>query len=194
MSKRYEDIKEAVADLDEAIEFLGDYNTLGKLWSEKPSERWLAQLREKLINVRHGIENTCVENIKFNGDLFVSDPDKCIDKPGEIVAVRPCSEEYNPDGKTFYGILLGATRVHATIERSEDLKTLTITPTGNNPAIWVPDLSRVVRGIESWWHIIESEDELKEITTDDINSVWYVQALKAMAKREQEKKKNNEEE
>mgnify|MGYP000282015848 FL=1 len=41
-------------------------------------------------------------------------------------------------------------------------------------------------GAESWWSIIENPEELKDITDDDINSQWYVKALKAMHKEEPE--------
>lgn len=46
------------------------------------------------------------------------------------------------------------------------------------------DLQRIIFGAESWWGIIESLEELKDITDDDINNIWYVKALKAMHKDE----------
>ena len=53
-----------------------------------------------------------------------------------------------------------------------------------NPAIYVFDLQRIIFGAESWWGIIENPEELKDITDDDINNIWYVKALKAMYKEE----------
>lgn len=50
-----------------------------------------------------------------------------------------------------------------------------------NPAIWVPDQNRIVWGMGSWWGIIEKEEDLKKITNQDIENVWYVKALKALA-------------
>lgn len=55
-----------------------------------------------------------------------------------------------------------------------------------NPAIYVFDLQRIIFGAESWWSIIENPEELKDITDDDINSQWYVKALKAMHNEEPE--------
>ena len=55
-----------------------------------------------------------------------------------------------------------------------------------NPAIYVFDLQRIIFGAESWWSIIENQEELKDITDDDINNQWYVKALKAMHKDEPE--------
>ena len=49
----------------------------------------------------------------------------------------------------------------------------------NNPAIFVPELKRIVWGMESWWGAVKSEDELKEITDEDIDNVWYVKLLKS---------------
>jgi len=34
--------------------------------------------------------------------------------------------------------------------------------------------------MESWWGVVESEDDLKDITMDTINEQWYVKALKSM--------------
>ncbi len=50
----------------------------------------------------------------------------------------------------------------------------------SNPAIFVPELKKIIYGCESWWGEIESPEDFKEITSDDINNVWYVQLLKAM--------------
>ena len=48
----------------------------------------------------------------------------------------------------------------------------------HNPAIYVPELGKVIYGMESWWHAIKDEKELKDITDNDIDNVWYVKALK----------------
>lgn len=40
--------------------------------------------------------------------------------------------------------------------------------------------------MESWWALIKGPEHLKEITDGDIQSVWYVQALKAMTEAESE--------
>ena len=50
----------------------------------------------------------------------------------------------------------------------------------SNPAIYVPELRKIVFGCESWWGEIQSPDEIKDITDDDISNVWYVKLVKAM--------------
>lgn len=90
------------------------------------------------------------------------------------VAVRPCCDD--TDNKTFLGFYLG--EFAAEIHTSWDKKTKRLTNTTlNNPAIYVPDLERVVWGYESWWHEIEDPTQLKDITDADIKSVWYMRAL-----------------
>jgi hypothetical protein len=51
-----------------------------------------------------------------------------------------------------------------------------------NPVIFIPDIMRVVLGIESWWSVIRKPEDLKQITDADIQNVWYVKALKSMHK------------
>ena len=72
-----------------------------------------------------------------------------------------------------------------TVSYNEESGELTV-GMASNPAIYVFDLQRIIFGAESWWGIIESPEELKDITDDDINSQWYVKALKAMHKDEPE--------
>ena len=50
----------------------------------------------------------------------------------------------------------------------------------SNPGIFVFDLSKIIYGMESYWGIIDSEDDLKKITESDINDIWYVKALKEL--------------
>lgn len=103
-------------------------------------------------------------------------------KQGDYVSIRPVSD--NPENKTFLGLLLGdvATSISATYITAD--KQLFLAPAGHNPAIWVPDLNKIVYGYESWWGTIDSVEQLRKISDDDINSVWYVQALKQLEARE----------
>ena len=50
----------------------------------------------------------------------------------------------------------------------------------HNPAIWVPDLKKIVFGMESWWGVLRSRTISKQITDADIQNVWYVKALQAL--------------
>ena len=59
-----------------------------------------------------------------------------------------------------------------------------------NPAMFVPEIGKVIWGAGSWWKIINSVEEFREITNEDINNTWYVQLARAMEKKEDNGKEN----
>lgn len=73
------------------------------------------------------------------------------------------------------GFLLGDIALGSSIKLVEDK--IQLNWSGHNPAIFVPDLSEIIYGYNSWWSLIENEGELKEITNEDISNVWYVKLL-----------------
>ena len=97
---------------------------------------------------------------------------------GSLVAVRPCGDEYGK--KTYLGFYLGDLPLQNTISFNEEKGILKV-GTHNNPAIFVPELGRIIWGCGSWWHEIKSMDELREITDDDISNVWYVKMAKSLS-------------
>ena len=86
--------------------------------------------------------------------------------PGSFVSVRPCGDEY--EDKTYLGLYVGEVAIGDTMSL-------------HNPCIWVPDLKQYIFGCESWWGVIDSEDDLRKITDADIENVWYVRALKELS-------------
>lgn len=102
-------------------------------------------------------------------------------KSGILVRIRPCEDKY--EGKTYLGLYLGDLATRATAEHSPKTKELNINFV-TNPAIFVFDLKKIIFGYESWWGIIESEEELKKITDQDIDNIWYVKALNALNQAE----------
>ena len=95
---------------------------------------------------------------------------------GKLVRIRPCGDEY--ENKTYIGFFLGDLPQSPLISHDPRDNVLHIRPL-MNPAIFVPDLKKVVYGCESWWSIIEDEKDLeREITDEVINGQWYVKALK----------------
>lgn len=56
----------------------------------------------------------------------------------------------------------------------------------NNPAIFVPELKKIIYGCESWWKTIRSVDEFSKISNEDINNTWYVKLLQSMDQPEEE--------
>lgn len=116
---------------------------------------------------------------------FVSEDLHC--KTGSLVEVRPCGEEYQE--KTYIGIFLGNLAIDNICRLNKETKELEIIP-HTNPAIFVPELKKIVFGCESWWRKIDSMDEIKDITDEDIESQWYVKLLKSI---EEDRKKADEE-
>lgn len=100
------------------------------------------------------------------------EPDSLGHKPGALVAVRPAD-----DTKTYLGIYVGDLPIFISSSYNRSDKSLNITP-AKNPAMFVFALNKLVFGAESWWHEIDSPEELKDITDNDINGQFYVQYLK----------------
>lgn len=88
-------------------------------------------------------------------------------------------------GKTYVNIFLGNLTINNICYLSKKTKGLEILP-HTNPAIFVPELKKIVFGYESWWGKINSIEEIKDITDEDIENLWYVKLLKSI----EEGKKN----
>lgn len=100
---------------------------------------------------------------------------------GCLCEIRPCGEEY--EGKTYIGFYLGD--LPLSIYSSFDEKTgILKNQTMNNPAIFVPELKKIIYGCESWWREISSTDDFNEISDEDINNTWYVKLLNASVKKQ----------
>lgn len=101
-------------------------------------------------------------------------------KQGQFVTVRPAGERYG--NRTFLGVYLGDMPLASRIGRRTGSTVIEVSLGGGfgNPCIWVPDLNQLVYGMESWWGAIKSPEELRQITNDDINNVWYVRAAKEL--------------
>lgn len=98
---------------------------------------------------------------------------------GSLCAIKPCAKEY--EDKTYIGIYLGDLPIG--ISSSFDKKNKILSnKTINNPAIFIPDIKKIIYGCESWWREIKSINDFKEITNEDINNTWYVQMLKNLDK------------
>lgn len=100
---------------------------------------------------------------------------------GKLVKIRPCGEEY--ENKTYLGLFLGELPISNHVSYSENEKELKVGFI-SNPAIFVFELNKIIYGNESWWGIIDSPEELNEITDKDINDVWYVKLMKSFSDKE----------
>lgn len=101
-------------------------------------------------------------------------------KQGAMVGVRPCSEEYG--NKTYIGFMIGEVATSSSIGITDTKIQLEFAR--HNPAIFVPELGKVIYGYESWWGEIKSEDDFKDITDEDIENVWYVKAYRQMLEKD----------
>jgi hypothetical protein len=111
---------------------------------------------------------------------------------GDLVAIRPCGEEYK--NQTYLGVYLGDIARGVGVSYDKDSKdkdgntkkVLIVGLSGHNPAIFVPDLGKIVFGCESWWTRIKDETHLKKITDEDIDNQWYVKLFKKMMEDERQ--------
>jgi len=102
-------------------------------------------------------------------------------KTGDWVAVRPCAEKYGD--KTHLGVMLGDMIQMPMARHNPETKVLSLMAI-HNPAMWVPALKTVIWGSGSWWRVIDSPDDIRDVTDDDINGTPYMRALGAEVERE----------
>jgi hypothetical protein len=146
---------------------------------EKACENWIAEMLARPERPHRKHEPWLVEHVAWaDGSELISERRGS----GYLVKVRPCDKEL--EGKTFLGIYLGEVALSIRATYKADARTLGIEPTMHNPAMWVPALGRVIYGCGSWWGRIKTEADLQEITEADIDSVWYVQALRSIKGKE----------
>jgi hypothetical protein len=122
--------------------------------------------------IEYPISVSAIDVQEFDGKLLYHD------KVGKLAKVRPCGEEY--DNKTYLGIFIGDIPHSPHISHNHETGVLQIRA-HCNPAIFVPDLNKIIWGMESWWSIVENENDLdKEITDELIQNQWYVRMAKLM--------------
>jgi len=150
------------------------------IWPEDKQAEYRAKAAAaKLIQVCNEID-TAIQACEIKGIAVKEGSEICSphSRVGSFVKIKPCKED-----KTYLGLYLGDIALSFSISSiTED--TITVEHSRHNPAIFVFDLNKIVYGIESWWGIIENEDDLKCITDIDINNIWYVKALKAMSEKD----------
>lgn len=93
---------------------------------------------------------------------------------GKLVRVQLCGDE-----KTYLGIYLGELVRDSFVYTRSDSQELFVMPY-QNPALFVPALSRIVWGNESWWSIIRTNKDLDNISDDDFATQWYNQLINAL--------------
>ena len=137
----------------------------------------VSEIHNKVSTIFFSIQNSdipVIEHADVSGQEFFQDSFGT--KVGDLVKIKPCGEW--AENKTFLGFFIGDVPTSTGIKREDDK--LKCFLTFNNPAIFIPEVKRIVFGMESWWSKINNIEELKEITDEDINNTWYVQLLKEM--------------
>lgn len=86
---------------------------------------------------------------------------------GQLVKIRPVS-----DPKTYLGIHIGSIATDFYADLHEDRDFIEVGFVDHNPAIFVPELGRVVFGYESWWSVVESPEQLLATITDADLQRW----------------------
>lgn len=167
--------QQLIDELKSAQEQLKNYNRfLDLLKDEDEPKGILTRLNRTIGRIQMLIEANDIKELAHPKNKALQNP--VFGKMGALVKVRPCGEEYG--NKTYLGFLIGEIALGSSITTIDDKIQLNFS--GYNPAIFVPELKKVIYGAGSWWSEIESEEELKEITNDDIENVWYVKLLQGL--------------
>lgn len=122
-----------------------------------------------------------VHGLAYSGETIapaLTQPSRRRPACGTWVAVRPCDDASK--GKTFLGVYLGELALSQGCSFQRATGILSVYMGMHNPAIYVPELKRIVFGCGSWWGVIEGPEGLKKISDQDIENVWYVRALKEL--------------
>lgn len=162
-----------LAEIESAQEQLKDYKRFIDLMRDKEDPKGiLTKLNQTIGHIEMLLKASDIKELAHPKNTALKTP--IFGKNGALVQIRPCGEKYK--NKTFLGFLIGEIALGSSIEILEDKIQLNFS--GYNPAIFVPELGEVIYGCASWWGEIESEEELKQITDEDIDNVWYVKMLK----------------
>lgn len=85
---------------------------------------------------------------------------------GEYVALRLVKEE---DPRTYFGIILGDIKLGVVVDHVPDSGKAELKGMIGNPAIFVPSLKQIIYGVECWWRLIVSEEQLATITDGELD-------------------------
>lgn len=168
--------EELLKELEIAKEITKDYGKFKHLFSDG-ADGVLAKLNRAVSRI--------VMLLAINELKDVAHPtNKAIEpgwmhKSGTLVKIRPCGDEYK--NKTYIGFYIGNVALGSSISVTDEKIQLNFS--GHNPAIFVPEIGKIIYGCESWWGEIKDEKELSSITDSDIQNVWYVKLFNQMQDR-----------
>lgn len=147
----------------------------------------------KLYSYEGGLFSTIKYPVQIHGiDIHHQIWNKKDKNIGRLVKIRPCNEKY--ENKTFLGFYLGDLPQGLSVSLNKKTEILHVQTGYRNPAIWIPELQEIIWGCESFWGLIESKEQLKDITDETIDNLWYVRALKESLGSKNKKEKPDGEE
>lgn len=164
--------QEILQVIDTVFELTADYNKISHLFSKDTAKASVARLRQALGTLKGMLD---LDNVKQIRNVAENSDYVWRSQKVSLVEVKPCG-----DAKTYLGIYLGdfALGMSYKVVGNE----LQVKPIFNNPAIFVPELNRVVFGCESWWRTIDNIEDAQGISKEDIENCWYVQILEHLKK------------
>jgi hypothetical protein len=166
IQKRLKKIRRGKKAIDTII--CRDYRT-GKGKLTKRQVGMFREMMELFLDLNWRIAFANHKELK-HADTKSIRPVKC----GRAVKVAPCAKEYG--GRMYFGIMVG--EVALSISHSIEKDVVTVSHSVYNPAILIPELGKIVYGMESWWGEIGSEEDLQSvITPETINKIWYMRLL-----------------
>jgi len=168
--------KELLDELSRIRELLKDHTKFLHLFSDDEGKRTLAELSQATNTIQVLFELSQLKEITFPKN-------KALEANGArgLVMIRPVDKQYN--NKTFLGFHIGDIALSSSVGISDNKIQCNFGQF--NPAIYVPELNKVIYGIESWWGEIESEEDFKKITDQDIENVWYVKLWNQINKQKE---------
>lgn len=169
--------EELLEEIGKIKELLKDRNKFMHLFSDDEAERTLAELYKLVGRVEILTNLSTIKDIDFPTNKALNNTTS-----RGLVMIRPVAAEYQ--NKTFLGFHIGDVALSTSVGITDDK--IHCNFSSYNPAIYVPELKKVIYGIESWWGNIKSEEDFKKITNQDIDNVWYVKMWKQMNKKNHE--------
>lgn len=161
-----------IQELNKVLEVAKKYNRFILVFSPDKAKKTLANLNHTISKIIMMLKMATIKEVEHPKEKPIRDG------RGGLVKIRPCGKEYGD--KTYLGFLIGDVALGSSI-KIEDEK-IVCERSGYNPGIYVPELDKVIYGCESWWSKIKSEEELKEITNENIENTWYVKLLQRTPK------------
>ena len=161
-------LQQIISEILKIREITKDHNKMINVFSDDEGKKALSELNRTMSRLSILLKAQYCKELAHPTNEVIRKP--IFRDSGCLVSIRPVQDEYK--GKTFLGFLIGDVARGSSLSISDDK--IQCEWSGYNPAIYVPELEKIIYGYESWWGEIKSEDDFKKISDDDIQNTWYV--------------------